>query len=373
VPALRPVNKRSIEPVESGADFTFAVTGDGRPTVPGMPFPRITAAIFRELGLIGPRFVLYPGDAIFGYQSTRGEMIAELDAFAALADTAGVPVFNVPGNHEMQSRPEAAEILREWGHDEYGSFDCGGDHFIGLNTDQVNLEGRITGAQLEWLRRDLDAAGGARTFVFLHRPLFSWFQGDFNEDDARLLHELFRSHGVEAVFSAHDHFFYEERHDGVRYFTVGGAGGPLYTQPPAGGFAHYVLVTVSGSGVDYNVVEPGHVELDVEEGNDGTATRSVTRLTNTTDRDLVARSVPFRVPRRPGTNEFQVSAIMRDFTRTESELPTAVRRVPGGGVEEVTLAVEVRLPTGCAVWVTVKAGSSPPSPAPAAPSSGPPS
>ena len=58
-----------------------------------------------------------------------------------------------------------------------------------------------------------------------------------------MLMKLFAAHGVQAVFAAHDHFYYEEEHDGVRYVTVGGAGGPLYTQPPAGGFSHYVLVT----------------------------------------------------------------------------------------------------------------------------------
>ena len=131
-----------------------------------------------------PEFVLYPGDAIFGYQNTREEMLRELDDFAVLADTAAVPVYNAPGNHEMQSSTEAVETLLEWGHDLYGSFDFRHCHFVVLNTDEVALEGRITGEQLEWLREDLAAARGARaTFVVMHRPMHSWFQGDFNPDD----------------------------------------------------------------------------------------------------------------------------------------------------------------------------------------------
>ena len=356
--ALRPVNDRVLEEPAADREFTFAATGDGRPTVAGMPFPRVTADIFRELALLRPEFVLYPGDAIFGYQDTREELLDELEAFAALADTARVPVYNAPGNHEMQSSPAAVEVLREWGHDLYGSFDFRGCHFVALNTDEVNLEGRVTGAQLEWLERDLGDARGARAvFVFMHRPLFSWFQGDFNPDDARLLHSMFRAHGVQAVFSAHDHFFYEERHDEIRYMTVGGAGGPLYTQPPAGGFAHYVLVSVGSGGIDFNVVEPNHLEVVHLEGNDGAAGRSTARLANTTDRDLVARNLEFRVPSRGGLDAYRVTAVARDFARQEEQLPARAVRLECAAGETAILGVEVPLPKGCGVWATVEAGS----------------
>ena len=191
------------------------------------------------------------------------------------------------------------EVLAEWGHDLYGSFDFHGWHFVGLNTDEPNREGRVTGEQLDWLERDLRAAAGAQgTFVFMHRPLFSWFQGDFNPDDAQLLMKLFAAHGVQAVFAAHDHFYYEEEHDGVRYVTVGGAGGPLYTQPPAGGFSHYVLVSCGAGGVDYNVVEPepprGH---GARRATTGSSRSSIARLANITDRDLLARGLRLRAPR----------------------------------------------------------------------------
>jgi hypothetical protein len=325
-----------------------------------MPFPRLATDIFRELRLLRPEFVLYPGDAIFGYQDTREEMLRELDDFAALADTAAVPVYNAPGNHEMQSSTEAVEALLEWGHDLYGSFDFRRCHFVVLNTDEVALEGRISGEQLEWLREDLAAARGAKAvFVVMHRPMHSWFQGDFNPDDAEVVHDLFRSHGVQAVFSAHDHFFYEERHDGIRYVTTGGAGGPLYTQPPAGGFAHYLLVTVQADETDFNVVEPNHLEVDHLTGNDGRAPVSSARLANTTDRDLVARNLEFRVPRLRDPAAYRVSAIARDFARVEVPIPAMPARLDPAAGGEATLGVEVPLPKGCGVWVTVEANPAP--------------
>jgi hypothetical protein len=115
-------------------------------------------------------------------------MLNDIDRFRALADTTGVPLYNVPGDHEMQSDPVAVAILEEKGHDLWGSFDIGAYHLIGLNTDEVNREGRVTGEQLEWLKEDLAASAGVQgIFVFMHRPMFSWFQGDFNPDDVEIL------------------------------------------------------------------------------------------------------------------------------------------------------------------------------------------
>ncbi len=354
---LRPVNPRPFGPVAAPGEFTFAVAGDGRPTVAGMPFPQVTADIMRELGLLRPAFTLYTGDAIFGYKQSRQQMLNELDRFRALADSSRVPLFNVPGNHEAQSSAAAMEVLAEWGHDLYGSFDFEGWHFVGLNTDEPNREGRVTGDQMAWLEQDLRAAAAQAqgTFVFMHRPLFSWFQGDFNPDDAKLLMGLFAAHGVQAVFAAHDHFYYEEEHDGVRYVTVGGAGGPLYTQPPSGGFSHYVLVTCGPAGAAYNVVAPHRLDVTTLAGDDGLEPLTTVRLANITDRDLVARGLRLRIPRLGDPSLYRVSALARDFALDEVALDATITEIQDRGDGSVSLTVQVPLPTGCAVWVTVEA------------------
>ena len=354
---LRPVNPRPYGPVAGADGFTFAVAGDGRPTVAGMPFPNVTARIMGELALLRPAFALYTGDAIFGYKHSRQQMLNELDRFRALADTSRVPVFNIPGNHEAQSSEAAMEVLAHWGHDLHGSFDFHGWHFVGLNTDEPNREGRVTGEQLAWLERDLSAAApDARgTFVFMHRPLFSWFQGDFNPDDAQVLMRLFAAHGVRAVFAAHDHFYYEEEHDGVRYVTVGGAGGPFYTQPPSGGFSHYVLVSCEGDGAELSVVEPGRLDVAFLAGNDGVEPVTTARIANITDRDLVARGLRLQVPRLGDASGYGVSAVSRDFALREVALDAPVADVEDLGDGSVALTVEVLLPTGCGVWVTAEA------------------
>jgi hypothetical protein len=353
---FRPLTSISEPASDSPDSFDFMVTGDGRPTLPHMPYPAPARRQMREAALLRPAFILYTGDAFWGYDSSRQEMLNDIDRFRALADTTGVPLYNVPGNHEMQSREQAIAILEEKGHDLYGSFDFRDHHFIALNTDEFCLEGRVADDQLEWLRWDLeqsrDAAG---IFVFMHRPMFSWFQGDFNPDDSATLEELFRTHPVRGVFAAHDHFYYREEHDGIEYLTVGGGGGPLYAQPPQGGFAHYVLVSVGPDRVDYNVVEPGHLDVQYVAGNDGIEPLTIARVGNTSDRDLLLRALRFRVPRLASREDYELSLDYVDWERQRPELPVTLRDVEDMNDGSVTLSVQVLVPTGVAFRVIVEA------------------
>jgi 3',5'-cyclic AMP phosphodiesterase CpdA len=340
----------------STPSFTFAVVGDCQPVLPRMPFSRVTHDVMRELRLLRPAFVLYTGDRIWGYRETRQAMLNTFDRFRALADTTGVPLFAALGNHEMQSDPAAVAVLEEAGSDFYGSFDAGPYHFVALNTDEVNLEGRLTGEQLDWLRGDLAAhRNAAGIFVFMHRPLFSWFQGDFNPDDANELQSLFRSHAVKGVFAGHDHLYYEEVHDGIPYVTTGGGGGTVYAQPPRGGFAHYLLVHVSGDGVGIDVIEPGHLEVTYVAGNDGLEPVTRARVVNTTERRLIARNLELRVPRLSSPDYYRLSTDYVEFDGTRVELDATLREILDNGDGSVTLSVEVPVPDGSAFYVTAEA------------------
>ncbi len=132
---------------------------------------------------------------------------------------------------------------------------------------------------MRWLRGDLEEHQHARAiFVFSHSefyssPLLDFAQGQGHPAIANRLelHELFRRYPVKAVFSGHEHVYWHEpaeSHDFIHYIVAGGAGAPLYAPPDRGGFAHYLLVRVTGTAgslkVSYNLIEPGH--LGVAEG-----------------------------------------------------------------------------------------------------------
>jgi hypothetical protein len=189
----------------------------------------------------------------------------------------------------------------------------------------------------------------------MHRPLESWFQGDFNPDDADVLHELFRQHGVRAVFAGHDHFFDERERDGVRYFTVGGGGGTLYAQPPRGGFSHYLLVRSDNGELEVDVIEPGHIEVQTVAGNDGLEPVARVRVMNTTERRLSARNLELRLPRLPAPDDYRVVTDFVDFDGSRREVPAGIREVIDLGDGSVTVAVELEIPDGAAFYVTVEA------------------
>ena len=336
---------------ESG-EFSFAVVGDCQPPARRMPYSQVTHAIMRELRLLRPTFALYSGDRILGFGETLQEMRNGYDRFRALADSAGVPFYAVPGNHECQSNPAAIELLESFGHPSYGSFDVGRYHFVGLNTEELCVEGRVTGEQLAWLEGDLaeheDAAG---TFVFMHRPLFSWFRGDLESEEAERLKDLFSRHSVRAVFAGHDHFYAEEERESVRYFTVGGGGGALYAQPPRGGYSHYLFVHVGDERLEVDVINPGWLQVDYVAGNDGLEPRTRARVLNMTERPLVARNLELRVPRLPSPELYELSAIRIQDYGARVELDARLREVVDNGDGSVTLSVEVALPGGSASYV----------------------
>jgi 3',5'-cyclic AMP phosphodiesterase CpdA len=79
--------------------------------------------------------------------------------------------------------------------------------------------------QLGWLETELKASGSDWKIVFFHHPLYS--SGGTHGSDLQLraqLEPLFLKHGVDAVFSGHEHFYERIKpQKGIYYFTSGGA------------------------------------------------------------------------------------------------------------------------------------------------------
>jgi hypothetical protein len=136
---------------------------------------------------------------------------------------------------------------------------------------------------------------------------------------------------------------------------VGGAGGPLYAHPPRGGFAHYLIVSVGPGGVEYDVAEPGHLQVDYPAGNDGIEPVTIARIGNTSDRDRLVRALPFRVPRLASEADYRLTLDYLDWERRRPELPLTLRALRDMNDGSVTLSVEVLVPTGVAFRVSVEA------------------
>ncbi|MCP5059080.1 MAG: hypothetical protein GY937_20440 [bacterium] len=163
-----------------------------------------------------PAFVAFCGDLV----NTPGHsgQIAEFKRIAAQLD-AEIPLHLVAGNHDIENEPTPQTLARyrdDFGKDWY-SFRHDDVYGIVLNStilvepDAVQAD---VDAQLAWLEAELpqaQASGARHILVFQHHPYFieapDESDGYFNipHETRRLYLDLFKAHGVHAVFAGHYH------------------------------------------------------------------------------------------------------------------------------------------------------------------------
>jgi hypothetical protein len=136
-----------------------------------------------------------------------------------------------------------------------------------------NLRDEAFDEQTAWLEEELAAARTSgdvhHVFAAVHHAPFSVGLHGGDERIREAWTPLFEAHGVDAVFSGHDHVYSRAEHGGVRYFVTGGGGAPLYRQSASADDAsqdalrrfasvhHYLLVDIADG-----VVEVRAVRLD---------------------------------------------------------------------------------------------------------------
>jgi plastocyanin len=154
-----------------------------------------------------PSFVLHTGDL------THLSKVAEFDLLQQILSELSIPVFYVPGEHDVLD-DDGKGYLTRFGKDTQGagwrSFDYAGVHFIAL-VNVVNLKagglGMLGDEQLEWLEKDVKHLKSSTPIVvFAHIPLWSVYPewGWGTDDSARALSYLKRFGSV-SVLNGHIH------------------------------------------------------------------------------------------------------------------------------------------------------------------------
>ena len=169
-----------------------------------------------------PAFVLHTGDL------THLSKPAEFDTLQQVLSELSVPVFYVPGEHDVLE-DDGKSYLARFGKGTRGagwySFDQGGVHFIGL-VNVVNLKagslGTLGGEQLEWLEKDVKRLKSSTPIVvFAHIPLWSVYSewGWGTEDSERALSYLKRFGSV-SVLNGHIHQVMQKVEGHVTFHTA---------------------------------------------------------------------------------------------------------------------------------------------------------
>jgi len=169
-----------------------------------------------------PAFVLHTGDL------THLSKAAEFDTLQQVMSELSVPVFYVPGEHDVLEE-NGKTYLERFGKNTHGvgwhSFDIQGVHFIGL-VNVVNLKagglGILGNEQLEWLEKDVKRLKTSTPIVvFAHIPLWSVYPewGWGTDDSARALSYLKRFGSV-SVLNGHIHQVMQKVEGNVTFHTA---------------------------------------------------------------------------------------------------------------------------------------------------------
>jgi hypothetical protein len=233
----------------------FAVIGDAEPgrfwfsralfNAPGV-FWKLLARADRS----GPDFIFQLGDMV-----SRGTA-ANFKGFlrGLLSSAITTPYLTALGNHDRH-KPHGVtndKIYRTtFGSPDY-SFTRGGWRFVVVDSSA----GRITAAQLDWLRRELDPA--VPTVVFTHippAPLSEWTDwgrlkgaGGFKEGSEAFMN-LMSANKVARVYMGHIHGLGVLERGGVTYVLTGGGGSPLFPGPVKRRLHHWLSVEAGPDGL----------------------------------------------------------------------------------------------------------------------------
>jgi hypothetical protein len=312
LPAVPGTGRLSNDP--HSTHFTFIAAGDNRPAGSTIKQPKTLSHILKDSKRFKPSFILWSGDTIAGFRIAGQKMhhktlIAQYKEFFRIAATAGVPMFNSPGNHEMDKVDKSKDATVETPDEKmqelylevmkfpenappYGAFNYGNSRFIAVDTEEVppitavRSEGKVvakklkldpgfvSAQQIELLAADLEAnKDKAHIFVFMHHPIKPAKKGSrLNKENADTLEALFaRYPNVSYVIAAHEHLYFNASGDKLKpasktssssggpvYLVSGGAGAPLDSCPSAtekncSSSYHYLVFEVKGDEVDVKV------------------------------------------------------------------------------------------------------------------------
>jgi len=181
-----------------------------------------------------PDFIIHTGDVT---QLSRDE---EFDDAEQMLKATGLPVFWVPGEHDMLDPEGGKAFLSRFGKGSKGSgwysFDHRGVHFVAL-VNVADLKpggmGNLGAEQLKWLKADLAGRSSSTPIVvFAHIPLWTVYaEWGWGTDDAAEALKLLARFGSVTVLNGHIHQITQKVEGRIAFHT---ARSTAFPQPAPG-------------------------------------------------------------------------------------------------------------------------------------------
>ncbi len=224
-----------------------------------------------------PAFVIVTGDLV--NKAGDSPQAAEYLRITAKLD-GSIPLYNVPGNHDVGNEPTPSSIARyvaRFGPDHY-LFESNGMAAIVLNSSLIRSpQGarQLCAAQEEWLRQeleDLKQKGARQIVIFQHHPFYlenpdepDRYENIPKETRMRYL-KLLSGYSVTHVFSGHYHRNGGTRYGSLELVTTGAIGKPLGDKEKSG----MRIVIVRSGAIQHRFYEMGDLpnKIEVDKGMD---------------------------------------------------------------------------------------------------------
>ncbi|GAA0297061.1 metallophosphoesterase [Sphingomonas oligophenolica] len=193
--------------------FTFLQLSDSHVgfAKPANPDARATLreAVAKIIAMpVKPDFIIHTGDI------TQLSRDSEFDDADQILREAGLPVFFVPGEHDMVDEGAGKAFLARYGKNTLGagwySFDHKGVHFVGL-VNVADLKpggmGRLGADQIAWLAKDLAGRPASTPIIVMaHIPLWTVYADwGWGTDDAAEALKLLARFGSVSILNGHIH------------------------------------------------------------------------------------------------------------------------------------------------------------------------
>jgi hypothetical protein len=240
LPLAVPCRPGAADAIPDEALLRFVVLADRT----GGMRPGIHEVAVARANQLHPDFVISVGDLIDGYTEDEGLLDRQWAEFDAVLQGLELPYYFVPGNHDISNATMEVYWNRRLG-SPYYHFLKKGVLFLVLHTEDGGRSG-IGDEQVEYFLKVLRAHADAPwTFVIMHRPLWSYGDGDqsgFPAIEAALQgrpYTLFSGH--------HHHYQYAVTPEGMRRMVLATSGGGSDLRGELmGEFDHLTYVVFAG-------------------------------------------------------------------------------------------------------------------------------
>jgi len=160
-------------------------------------------------------FAIMLGDNIYGSERPQDFDKKFIRPYKVLLD-ADVEFHAALGNHDDPNQRYYKPFHLDG--NRYRTFKKGNVRFFVIDSNYLDP------AQVKWLEKELSASGSDWKIAYFHHPLYTTARRGPEVELRAVLEPLFVKHGVDVVFTGHEHIYERlQPQKGIYHFTVGGA------------------------------------------------------------------------------------------------------------------------------------------------------